>query len=196
MVELHLLSGGVDSTSVLYRRLAETANPVHVLHLRGTTPGEEAQTLASRRIVVWLASKLRPAEYREFVPTQLVGKPCGNTLFARQGYAAGEYIVRNPFITTVIQGTTGDPADQSESSLFHNQYRAGVCSAVCNGYAPAPTWEAPHITITKAQACRLLPSDLLALCWTCPVPTWTGAIYVPCGKCNKCLELQTAKEAV
>ncbi len=193
MVEAHLLSGGVDSTSVLYRRLAETTNPVHVLHLRGVTLGNEAQTWASRRVVVWLASHVRPVEYHEFTPMRLVGKPCGNTLFARQGFAIGEYIVRHPYIATIVQGTNGE-GDQSEASLARNRYREAICTAVCNGYAPAPTWICPHEALAKREAYLLMPPELRELCWTCPNPTQVADAFVPCGKCPKCLELHHAKE--
>ncbi len=196
MIEAHLLSGGVDSVSVLYRRLTETTNAVHVLHLRADIPAGDAQTQASRKIIVWLAGHVRPVEYHEVAPMRLVGRHCGNNIFAACGYALGEYIVRNAFISTVVQGCNGGPDDQSEGSLFRNRYREGVCAAVCNGYAPAPTWVYPNFSLTKAEAFRLLPPDLRALCWTCMNPTKRGDIYLPCGKCDKCIEFQPLKEAM
>jgi len=195
MVEVHILSGGVDSTSVLHRRLAETENIVHVLHLRGTSDGAIAHTLAARQIVVWLAKNVRTFTYREVMGIQMVGKACGNILFAQCGFMLGEYIVRNPDIAAVVQGSNGDAADQSEDSLFRNRYREGVCAAVCNGYAPAPEWLYPNSDLTKLEAFRRLPPELRELCWTCFTPSRQGEAYVPCGTCEKCKELLAVKEA-
>ena len=196
MIEAHILSGGVDSMSVLWKRLVETANEVHVLHIRTEDAKGPAQLIACRKAVVWLAQNTRPFIYREVWPVRMAGKACGGSIFAQCGFALGEYIVRNPVVSTVVQGTNGGGADQAEDSLFRNRYREGVCAAVCNGYAPAPVWLYPNEVLTKAEVCRLLPAELLDLCWTCNRPTKRGDEFVPCGKCDKCEDFQKAREGL
>lgn len=196
MPEVHILSGGVDSTSVLYRRLAETVEDIHVLHVRAGNPNQEPyETVASRKIVLWLTRNVRSLTYHEFVYGG--GKSnCANGLFAICGLAVGQYVIKHPYIATAVQGTNGGEADQSEGSLFRNRYREGVCAAVCDGYAPAPRWIYPNTNLTKLEAFRLLPPDLRALCVACAGPMKRGDDLVACGQCPKCLELQAVKDAV
>lgn len=194
MPEIHLLSGGVDSTGVLYRRLRDTPHEIHVLHLRHETLCGRAEMEASRAIVVWLARHLRPPVYREILPMRLAGKACGGSISSSCGYAVGEYLVRHPYISTVVQGTNGDAADQSDGSLARNAYRAGICRAVCAGYTREPDWVAPHNATPKRDIWALLPEGLRALCYSCPDPHLEGRAIVPCGVCPKCREFNALKE--
>jgi 7-cyano-7-deazaguanine synthase in queuosine biosynthesis len=197
MPEVHILSGGIDSASVLYRRLVETANEIHVLHVRRDAPTflpGLAETKAAREVAVWLAKNARAFRYHEVTPIHLVGKPCSNTVFASCGFAVGDYIVRNPFISTVVQGSNGSPEDQTPESHFRNRYRENICVAVCDGYAPAPAWVYPHATLLKREVYQYMPPELRALCWTCANPSRDGDRFATCGACSKCRELQAAKE--
>lgn len=196
MLEAHILSGGVDSTSVLYRRLTDTTNEIHVLHVLGGRPSDVAHTKATRTIAVWCAKAIRHFTYVEAAPIRLPGRPCNGSLFAQCGFLLGEYIVRNPAIGLVVQGCNGGPEDQSKESLFRNDYREGVCNAVCNGYAPAPQWLYPNFDLPKTEAFRLMPGELQDLCWTCPTPRQNGSELVPCGTCLKCQEFKAMKEAL
>jgi 7-cyano-7-deazaguanine synthase in queuosine biosynthesis len=197
MAEVHILSGGIDSTAVLHRRLSETANEVHVLHVRRDALVSGAmETFAARRIVVWLASNVRHLKYVEATPMELAGKPCGNSVFAACGFIVGDYVVRNPAITTVVQGCTGAPEDQTAESRFRNRYREDICAAVCNGYAPAPVWEYPHVALSKAEVFQSMPEALRGLCWSCANPRPRGDTFVPCGSCSKCKEVERMEEAL
>lgn len=193
--EVHILSGGIDSTSVLYRRLGETPNAVHVLHVLGDAPAALAATRASREIVAWLAGNLRAPLYREIAPLDMTGRERVGGSFAQCGFAVGAYVVEHPFIATVVQGTNGSPADQAADSLARNRYREGVCAAVCAGRVAAPVWIYPNFALPKVAAYRLMPAALGALCWTCASPIERDGRLRPCGACMKCREFQEAQEA-
>jgi len=195
MPEIHLLSGGVDSTSVLSRRLMETQEEIHVVHVRaGHAAKGPYETDASRQIAIWLVKNVRSLVYSEIIFN--AGKlHCANGLFAICGLSVGQYLIKHPYISTVVQGTNGGDADQSEDSLARNRYREAVCAAVCDGYAPAPQWISPHAGLAKLDAYRLMPPELRKMCVTCLFPSRRGAGYVACGKCQKCLELKAVKVA-
>jgi 7-cyano-7-deazaguanine synthase in queuosine biosynthesis len=195
MNELILLSGGVESTGVLYHRLVDTPNNLYVLHVRrNTNVSGPALTIAARKIVIWLAKKVRMFEYFEFTPMELAGKPCANSMVSSAAFAAGEIIVRNPEIQVVVHGTNGDPLDQTEESIFMNKYRENLCAAVCNGFAPAPKWIYPHINMSKVDIWKKLPEELRSLTWSCTAAKRVGENFVQCGECPKCLEIKRMKE--
>ena len=192
MADLILLSGGVDSASVLYERAVDTTRTVHALHVQLIhLQKADSERAAARKIAVWITTNVRPIDYHEFI---FGGPVCGDGGFGLLGAMAATHIGKFPYIDTIIQGTNADE-DQTPDSHRRNERFARIVEVVTDGLAPAPKIIQPHANVPKADSFWRMPKELRDLTTSCSRPVKDGETWSPCGGCERCQILNKIKES-
>jgi len=191
MTTLVMLSGGLDSTAVLYKLLAETADPLHVHHIRlANREGRaRAEQDAVERIVAWCRARLRPFRYSETALdfTQLEAIPIDWMVVA---FVACQVAIDTPGCNRIAVGILGaDPGEvrrrisESQRRVFDAMY---ACYRARKLGEPDLQWIYPVYALSKAEVAASLPPELRALAWSCRRPVTGADGYRPCGECKPC----------
>ena len=187
-----MFSGGLDSTAMLVKLLAESEDELRVHHIRmDNREGRAgAEQHAVEGIVAWLRQRYRPFRYTEsgLDFRELEAIPIDYLSIA---FVACQVAIDTPGCNRIAVGSLSADTDIENRSarqrrvfdVMHECYRARKLGA------PRVEWVYPVYGLAKAQVHALVPPELRGLAWSCrrPVadPDSPGG-YRPCGACKAC----------
>jgi 7-cyano-7-deazaguanine synthase in queuosine biosynthesis len=190
MATLVMFSGGLDSTAMLVKLLAQTKDELRVHHIRmANREGRaEAEQQAVERIVAYCRRHYRPFRYSEsgLDFRQLEAIPIDYLSIA---YVACQVAIDTPGCNRVAVATLARDTDIVNRSarqrqvfeVMHACYRARKLGE------PAVEWIAPVYEMSKAEIAASLPPELVEMTWSCRRPVAAGAGWRACGACKACL---------
>ena len=181
-----MFSGGLDSTAMLVKLLAETGDALRVHHIRMSN--KEKRDLAEQRavegVLAWCRARYRPFRYSEsgLDFTELQAIPIDYLSIA---FVACQVAIDTPGCTRVAIGALAADTDIANRSarqrrVFEEMY--ACYRAVKLGEAQVD-WIYPVYHAPKAELAAALPQELLDLTWSCRRPV--GG-FKPCGTCKAC----------
>lgn len=198
---LLMLSGGIDSTYLLYHYLRDTEHRVHAHHISLRYPHLQrwrVEDPATERIVAWCRTHVRAFEYstsRFDLDFSRIGWDSDLQLLV----AAKVALNLGPEPITV---TLGWCADDLEIAAVRSRVEQGVtsglwrslCASVGSKANVSEEINMPLIErgLTKAEVIDELPDELLALTWSCRKPVFEAEDARPCGECHACVARLTA----
>jgi 7-cyano-7-deazaguanine synthase in queuosine biosynthesis len=181
-----MFSGGLDSTAMLVKLLAETGDDLRVHHIRMSN--KEKRDLAEQRavegILAWCRARYRPFRYSEsgLEFAELEAIPIDYLSIA---FVACQVAIDTPGCERIALGalaTDTDIANRSarQKRVFEEMY---ACYRARKLGEPQVEWIFPVYDTPKAELAAALPQDLLDLTWSCRRPV--GG-FQPCGTCKAC----------
>jgi 7-cyano-7-deazaguanine synthase in queuosine biosynthesis len=186
MSTLVMFSGGLDSTAMLVKLLAESADALHVHHIRMIN--KEKRDLAEQRavegILAYCRAHYRPFRYSESALefTALEAIPIDYLSIA---FVACQVAIDTPGCTRVAVGALAADTDienraARQRRVFEVMYE---CYRARKLGAPHVEWIYPVFRTPKAELAAALPQQLLELSWSCRRPI-NG--FQPCMTCKAC----------
>jgi len=168
MTTLVMFSGGLDSTAMLVKLLAESADDLHVHHIRMLN--REGRDRAEQRAVEAI-----PIDYLSIA------------------FVACQVAIDTPGCNRVAVGALAADTDIANRSArqkrvfeeMHACYRARKLGE------PRVEWIFPVYDTPKAELAAALPQELLDLTWSCRRPI--GG-FRPCQVCKACRAREMAKK--
>jgi 7-cyano-7-deazaguanine synthase in queuosine biosynthesis len=189
MATLAMFSGGIDSTAMLVKLLAEDRDPLRVHHIRmANQEGRaEAEQAAVERIVDYLRRRYRPFRYSESALdfTALEAIPIDYLSIA---YVACQVAIDTPGCTRIAVGSLAQDTDIVNRSARQKR----VFDAMYDCYRarklgePGVEWIFPVYDQPKSRIAAALPADLLELTWSCRRPVPVAGGFRPCLACKAC----------
>jgi 7-cyano-7-deazaguanine synthase in queuosine biosynthesis len=186
MTTLVMFSGGLDSTAMLVKLLAESADELRVHHIRMIN--QERRDLAEQRaveaIVAYCRARYRPFRYSEsaldFAALEAI--PIDYLSIA---FVACQVAIDTPGCRRVAVGALAADTDIANRSarqkrVFEEMY---ACYRARKLGEPQVEWSFPVFHTPKAELAAALPPELLDLTWSCRRPV-EG--FKPCGTCKAC----------
>ncbi len=195
---LLMLSGGLDSTYMLYHYLTQTNLRVHAHHISIRYPHLQrwrAEDSAVTRIVAFCRERYRDVEYSEsyfgFDFKQHVGWDSDLQLLVASKVVPNLNAER---ITVAIGWCVEDlerpeVAERAQRQVTPNLWRA-LHASISFRESINPELAMPLVGrgVTKVDILRQLPRELLDLCWSCRNPAIQAEKKpAPCGQCHACL---------
>jgi 7-cyano-7-deazaguanine synthase in queuosine biosynthesis len=181
-----MFSGGLDSTAMLVKLLAESADElrVHHIHMVNREGRDRAERRAVEAIVAWCRAHYRPFRYSESALdfTALEAIPIDYLSIA---FVACQVVIDTPGCNRVAIGALASDTDIANRSarqqrVFDEMY---ACYRARKLGEPRVDWTFPVVDIPKAELAAALPHELLELTWSCRRPV-DG--FLPCGTCKAC----------
>ena len=191
MTTLVMFSGGLDSTAVLVRLLAESNDDLRVHHIRmaNLEARAEAEQRAVESIVAWCQTRYRPFRYSEsgLDFSSLKAIPIDYLAVA---YVACQVAIDTPGCARIAVGTLARDLDEIKRSVCVNQRRVFAAMYACYRARklgePTIEWVYPVYALTKPQVAAVLPPELRAMTWSCRRPVAISGGFRPCGVCKPC----------
>ena len=189
---LVMFSSGVDSTWTLMKLLRDTGDEIfaHHIHFINNEGRHRAEADSIRNLVAELR-EIRPFHYSETTLDRRNMRWFGFDVMS-VGFEAG--ICAHSFFEARGRGmdrwTIGTCIEEG-----HNEERFAHAEACmrANCYpGPAPEFFLLPM-VTKAQEVADLGPKLTDLCWTCRRPVKDGDNWLPCGICQTCKLMETAR---
>ena len=198
-----MFSGGTDSAYALWYYLTQTRSRVHVHHIdhklvQSNEWRAEKQAVNVMRplfkryrqfsysnsgIDMDGLSWSRPTDYVLFTAFQVAKKRMTQTTGSVSlglGWTESEDRIQYP------EGTT-----ESIYSALHESWRQYIRTAPVKYQGRFnESLMQPFYKISKNDMFHTLPSEIRANLWSCKKPMKKGNIYIPCGKCLKCLDFK------
>lgn len=189
-----LLSGGIDSTSVLYDWLRNTADSVSAVHIGFTRFDRmcKGERMAARNVVVWLHEHARTFKYFE---VDYSGEICADGGHSILGVVAAQHISKHGPFNVFIRGPNGDDSSHPGSEA-RDATLERVLAAALEGLAPVPEFVYPNKSRKKVEILGSLPQDLRDLVISCVNPIIADAGWKPCGQCVGCKRRNELEEAL
>lgn len=186
MTTLVMFSGGLDSTAMLVKLLAESEEALRVHHIRMVNrEGRDlAEGRAAQAIVAWCRSRLRPFRYSEsgldFAALEAI--PIDYLSIA---FVACQVAIDTPGCDRIAVGALASDTDIANRSarqkrVFDEMY---ACYRARKLGEPRVEWTFPVWHTPKAELAAALPAELLELTWSCRRPL-EG--LRPCLSCKAC----------
>jgi 7-cyano-7-deazaguanine synthase in queuosine biosynthesis len=183
---LVMLSGGIDSTGLLWQLLNKNEKiHVHHMNLKNRELRDAAESIAVSNILdyckkfVDFTHSESTHEYPSFY-----NKMMWDTDII--SFMSGMVCQLMPWIKEVAIGMT--KTDFNDSSINTRVERANnVFNAMCEATKVYPLKD-----MTKREVWDLMPKELQALTWSCRTPVYGANVISVCGKCKSCKELNDA----
>ena len=186
-----MYSGGLDSTAMLVKLLAESQDELRVHHIRldnreGRAGAEQG---AVEKIIAWCRSRYRPFRYSEsgLEFRQLEAIPIDYLSIA---FVACQVAIDTPRCTRIAVGSLSRDTDIVNRSTRQRQVFDAMyaCYRARKLGEPEVKWIYPVYDCTKPQIFALVPREIRDLTWSCrrPVDAGGGA-FRACGRCKACL---------
>ena len=185
-----MFSGGIDSTAMLVKLLAQERDELRVHHVRMTN-GEKrdlAEQRAVEGIVAYCRARYRPFRYSEsgLDFSALEAIPIDYLSIA---FVACQVAIDTPGCDRVAVGALAADTDIANRTarqkrvfeVMHECYRARKLGE------PRVEWIFPVYDTPKSELAAALPQELLDLTWSCRRPV-DG--FRPCGACKACMVRQ------
>jgi len=191
---LLMLSGGVDSTYLLYHYLRDTEHPVHAHHISMRYPHQQrwrVEDPACEKIVDWCRENLREFEYstsRFDLDFHRIGWDSDLQLLVASKVALN--LGPHP-----IHVALGWCMDDLERARVRERREAGVTQEIwrtlCRStdrlnLSPRLFFPLIESGLTKADIHGLMPGELGRLTWSCRSPGFEDGGPRPCGACHAC----------
>lgn len=182
---LVLLSGGLDSTGVLYKLINTTEELlVHHLYLSNKENRAEAEAVAVKDIVSYM-KKIKNFSYTESYHEYPSYN--GNFMWDSDIYnfVAGAICSSAKTIKEVAIGRTKSDIGFGE--------RADRGTKILNILAPDVKKIFPVAHMRKKEIYDMLPEDLRNLTWSCRTPIYVNDDIKMCHSCKTCMEISKMK---
>jgi len=197
MIKLIMLSGGLDSTYVLYKTLKETDDKVWVHHivLKNSVENRWREELIASREIMKYCQKIRSFPYSESEWGFYFKK-----YFAWDieiiAFTAAQIV---PNIATkedsvvLVTGRVKED-DAVRTSLRQTEYTQGLWEAAIKKFGGKIDKEIhrPLRDKYKSELIAELPLDLLNMVWYCR----NSDAGRPCGKCRSCKDMVEARKVI
>ena len=186
MTTLVMFSGGLDSTAMLVKLLAESADDLRVHHIRmvNREGRDRAEQRAVEAIVAYCRARYRAFRYCESALdfSALEAIPIDYLSIA---FVACQVAIDTPGCDRIAIGalaTDTDIANRSarQKRVFDEMY---ACYRARKLGEPRVEWTFPVYDTPKAELAAALPRELLDLTWSCRRPI-DG--FRPCEVCKAC----------
>jgi 7-cyano-7-deazaguanine synthase in queuosine biosynthesis len=186
MTTLAMFSGGLDSTAMLVKLLAETGDELRVHHIRMVNNEwrDAAEQRAVEAIVAWCRKRYRPFRYSEsgLDFSALEAIPIDYLSIA---FVACQVAIDTPGCDRIAVGslcTDTDIVNRSarQKRVFDEMY---ACYRARKLGEPKVEWIYPVYHTPKAALAAGLAPELVDLTWSCRTPL-EG--LRPCGTCKAC----------
>jgi 7-cyano-7-deazaguanine synthase in queuosine biosynthesis len=190
---LVMFSGGLDSTAMLVKLLAGSADELRVHHIRMIN--REKRDLAEQRaveaIIGWCRARYRPFRYSESA-LDFSGLEAIPIDYLSIAFVACQVAIDTPGCTRIAIGALAADTDIANRSarqkrVFDEMY---ACYRARKLGEPHVEWTYPVFRTPKAELAAGLPPELLDLTWSCRRPL-EG--LRPCGICKACRAREEAK---
>jgi 7-cyano-7-deazaguanine synthase in queuosine biosynthesis len=193
MTTLVMYSGGLDSTAMLVKLLAETEDELRVHHIRMVNREARAQAEQSavERIVAWCRDRYRPFRYSEsgldFAALEAI--PIDYLCIA---FVACQVAIDTPrcnriAVAALARDTDIENRSARQRRVFDTLYD---CYRARKLGEPEVQWIYPVYHATKQELAAALPPELVRLTWSCRRPVREGEGWRACGACKACLARQ------
>ena len=188
-----MFSGGLDSTAMLVKLLAEGTDELRVHHIRmANQEGRDgAEQQAAESIVAWCRDRYRPFRYSES-GLDFRGLQAIPIDYLSIAFVACQVAIDTPRCDRIAVASLARDTDIENRSA--RQRRVFEVMYECYRYRklgePRVEWIYPVYHTTKQTLAQSLPPELLARTWSCRRPVRRGAEWVPCGTCKACLARQ------
>src|SRR4051812_21323917 len=190
MTTLVMFSGGLDSTAMLVKLLADTGDDLRVHHIRlaNRERRAEAEQAAVERIVAWCRNRYRPFRYTasalEFAELEAI--PIDYLCVA---FVACQVAIDTPgcdhiAVAALARDTDIENRSARQRRVFDALYE---CYRARKLGEPSVEWIYPVYQSTKPELAGSLPPELVALTWSCRQPVPEAGNWRPCGACKACL---------
>jgi 7-cyano-7-deazaguanine synthase in queuosine biosynthesis len=186
MSTLVMFSGGIDSTAMLVRLLAESAEELRVHHVRmeNREMRARAESRAVEAIVAYCRAHYRAFRYSESALdfSTLEAIPIDYLSIA---FVACQVAIDTPGCNRIAVGALAADTDIANRSarqqrVFQEMY---ACYRARKLGEPGVEWIFPVYELAKSELAARLPQELLDLTWSCRRPV-EG--FRPCGACKAC----------
>jgi len=193
MTTLVMYSGGLDSTAMLAKLLAETDDELRVHHIRMANREDraDAEQAAVERIVAWCRDRYRPFRYSESALdfTGLEAIPIDYVCIA---FVACQVAIDTPrcnriAVAALARDTDIENRSARQRRVFDTLYE---CYRARKLGEPEVQWIYPVYHSTKRELAAALPRELVELTWSCRRPVRDAEQWRPCGACKACLARQ------
>jgi len=191
-----MFSGGLDSTAMLVKLLAGSAEElrVHHIHMANREGRERAERRAVEAIVAYCRKHYRAFRYSEsgLDFTALEAIPIDYLSIA---FVACQVAIDTPGCNRIAVGALAADTDIANRSarqkrVFDEMY---ACYRARKLGEPQVEWSYPVFHTPKADLAAGLPEELLNLTWSCRRPL-EG--FRPCGACKACRVRQDLRSPV
>jgi 7-cyano-7-deazaguanine synthase in queuosine biosynthesis len=193
MTTLVMFSGGIDSTAMLVKLLAEGTDELRVHHIRmqNREGRDGAEQRAVESILAWCRARYRPFRYSEsgldFRALEAI--PIDYLSIA---FVACQVAIDTPRCTRIAVGALAADTDienrnARQRRVFQAMYE---CYRARKLGEPSVEWIYPVYHLPKAQIAAALPAELLDLTWSCRRPVGGSR---PCLACKACKARQFAQ---
>jgi 7-cyano-7-deazaguanine synthase in queuosine biosynthesis len=181
-----MFSGGLDSTAMLVKLLAESADELRVHHIRmvNREGRDRAEQRAVEAIVAHCRGRYRPFRYSESALdfSALEAIPIDYLSIA---FVACQVAIDTPRCERIAVATLATDTDIANRSarqrrVFDEMY---ACYRARRLGEPRVEWVYPVHGIPKSALAAALSPELLDLTWSCRRPV--GG-FRPCGVCKAC----------
>jgi len=186
-----MFSGGMDSTAMLVKLLAQSRDELRVHHIRMANKegraGAEQQAVEA--ILAWCRRRYRSFRYSEsgLDFTALEAIPIDYLSIA---YVACQVAIDTPGCNRIAVGTLARDLDEIKRSVCEAQRRVfgGLydCYRARKLGEPSIEWIYPVYSLSKPQIASLLGPELLSMTWSCRRPVKGRSGQEACGKCKPC----------
>ena len=193
---LVMLSGGLDSTGVLYKLLTETEEKIHVHHIsiRNKEKRWRPELRAANNVVGYCNKNIRPVSFS----TNVFEFMQFNNFFAWDNdvvrFVAAQVAKNDKNIHSVALGKCAHDDDPSF------KLRAIQSRALWHACFFDITWQTPQIIrpvedMRKKEIAEMLPERLYNFTWSCRTPIFRGVendqgVWDRCNGCKTCKQLK------
>src|SRR3954462_2370142 len=190
MTTLVMFSGGLDSTAMLVKLLADTGDDLRVHHIRIANREEraEAEQAAVERIVAWCASRYRPFRYSEsaldFRELEAIPIDYLCIAFVACQVAIDTRGCNRIAVAALARDTDIENRSARQRRVFETLYD---CYRARKLGEPRVEWIYPVYGAAKPELAKSLPRELLEMTWSCRRPVSEADGWRPCGACKACL---------
>ena len=189
-----MFSGGLDSTAMLVKLLAEGKDElrVHHIHMGNKEEREGAEARSADAVVAWCRSRYRPFRYSEsgLDFRELEAIPIDYVAVA---FVACQVAIDTPGCNRIAVGSLERDTDIENRSARQRRVFDALyeCYRARKLGEPHVEWVYPVYHATKQELAASLPPELVRLTWSCRRPVRiveNGAEkWRPCGTCKACL---------
>jgi 7-cyano-7-deazaguanine synthase in queuosine biosynthesis len=193
MATLVMFSGGLDSTAMLVKLLAQSEDELRVHHIRmANNEGREgAEQRAVESIVAWCRDHYRRFRYSES-GLDFRGLEAIPIDYLSIAFVACQVAIDTPgcnriAVASLARDTDIENRSARQRRVFDSMYE---CYRYRKLGEPDMRWIYPVYDATKADLAASLPRELMAMTWSCRRPVRRGERWVPCEACKACLARQ------
>ena len=189
-----MYSGGLDSTAMLVKLLAETPDELRVHHIRmqNRELRAAAEQAAVQGILALCRARYRPFRYSEsgLEFSQLEAIPIDYLSIA---FVACQVAIDTPGCTRIAVGSLARDTDIVNRSARQRRVFDALyeCYRARKLGEPEVKWIYPVFDCSKSEIAALIPPGIRDLTWSCRRPVVVPGGYKPCGACKACLARTT-----